>query len=74
MKFDFDAVTDRHGTNCTKFDALATWFGKEGLLPLWIADMDFPVPPGVSETLVKRTAHPIYGYNSCLDKFICLTT
>lgn len=64
MKFDFDAVTDRHGTNCTKFDALATWFGKEGLLPLWIADMDFPVPPGVSEALVKRTAHPIYGYNS----------
>lgn len=62
-KYDFDRVVDRHGTCCTKFDELKSFFGKEDLQPLWIADMDFPVCPEITEALQRRIAHPIYGYS-----------
>jgi cystathionine beta-lyase len=37
-------------------------FGLDDLIPLWIADMDFPCPPEVVEALKERAAHPIFGY------------
>lgn len=61
--YDFDSVIDRHGTGCTKLDDLRNLFGKDDLTPLWIADMDFPVCPEITQALQKRISHPIYGYS-----------
>lgn len=68
MAFDFeyfDAGLYRLGTRCEKWDMLREEHG-EGLLPLWVADMDFPSPPAVQEALLRRAAHPTYGYTEPL--------
>ncbi len=62
MKYDFDSVTERRGSGSSKWDSVKTLFGSEDVLPMWVADMDFPVPPPVVEALQKRATHPIYGY------------
>ena len=58
----FDEMIDRIGTNSVKWDSRHQVFGTSDVLPLWVADMDFPCPPEVVEALVKRAQHPIYGY------------
>lgn len=63
MSISFDEVIERRQTNCSKYDGMMASFGRNDLLPLWIADMDFPVPQEVTAALKKRTEHPIYGYN-----------
>lgn len=62
MKFDFDKGIDRRNTSCVKWDMNSIIFGKEDVLPLWVADMDFEVPPCVTEAILKRASHPAYGY------------
>jgi cystathionine beta-lyase len=59
---NFDAVIDRHGTWTFKWDNQDQSPGKEEVIPLWVADMDFPAPPAVTEALQSRAAHGIYGY------------
>lgn len=54
---------DRHGSGCLKYDALTEFFGRQELIPLWIADMDFAVAPEIVEALRKRLEHPVYGYS-----------
>lgn len=64
MKFNqeyFDEGLYRMGTRCEKWDACRKEHG-ENALPLWVADMDFPSPPAVQEALLRRAAHPTYGY------------
>lgn len=61
--WDFDKIIDRHNTKALKTDALKERFGREDLLPLWVADMDFEVFEGISEALQKRISHKIYGYS-----------
>ncbi|HJC06638.1 MAG TPA: PatB family C-S lyase [Candidatus Enterocloster excrementipullorum] len=63
MGVNFDQAIDRRNTNCSKYDGMEASFGRNDLLPLWIADMDFPVPEAVTEALKKRAEHPVYGYN-----------
>jgi cystathionine beta-lyase len=62
MKYNFDVGIDRLGTNSSKWDYRQNVFGTEDVLPLWVADMDFPSPPCVVDAIVKRAQHPIYGY------------
>lgn len=62
--FDFDKIIPRQGTGSSKWDALQNVFGSEDLLPLWVADMDFPSPEGVIKKLNERASHPVYGYNT----------
>lgn len=62
MRYDFDKITDRTGTNSIKYDAAAEVFGREDVLPLWIADSDFACPPFIVEAVRKRAEHPVYGY------------
>ncbi|GAB1474794.1 hypothetical protein MASR2M69_22350 [Bacteroidota bacterium] len=45
--FDFDKVVDRRGSSCFKYDADTVVFGREDILPMWVADMDFQSPPCV---------------------------
>jgi cystathionine beta-lyase len=62
MSFDFDTPIDRNHTSSLKLDARQAYFGRADVLPMWVADMDFAVPPGVSDALTRRAQHPVYGY------------
>lgn len=62
MKHDFDQVCDRKKTDCYKWDLVQSIFGREDVIPMWVADMDFPVAQPIVEALKKRAEHPFYGY------------
>lgn len=62
MRYNFDEIIDRSGTNCMKWDKLEEIFGSEDIIPMWIADMDFAAPTEVVEDIKERASHPIYGY------------
>lgn len=62
MTPDFDQLIDRGRTHALKFEGRRQKFGSDDVNPLWIADMDFAVPPSVSEAVLARAQHPIYGY------------
>lgn len=62
MKYDFDEIIDRRCTNALKTDALKTMWGRDDLMPLWIADMDFRTPPFIMEAIKRRCEHEILGY------------
>ena len=64
---DFDKIIDRKNTDCVKYDGLRQNFGRDDLLPLWIADMDFEVCPAIYEAIEKRVNHKIYGYPIARD-------
>ena len=58
----FDQIIDRRNTQCVKWDATAEVFGREDLLPLWVADMDFTAPEPVIEAIKARADHGVFGY------------
>lgn len=58
MKYDFDEIISRRNSNSYKWDAVI----EEGVLPMWVADMDFRTAPAVVEVLRKRMDHGIFGY------------
>ncbi len=74
--FDFDRIIDRKGSDCVKWDMSPPAFqtrpgaagpgsarqDSAGLLPLWVADMDFASPPAVCQAIRERAEHPVYGY------------
>ncbi|MGZ7067584.1 MAG: MalY/PatB family protein [Methanobacterium sp.] len=62
MKYDFNQICNRKNTDCLKWDMIQTVFGKEDIIPMWVADMDFPVAQPVINALKKRADHPFYGY------------
>lgn len=62
MKYDFDEICPRYDTNCTKWDAAKTIFGADDVIPMWVADMDFPAARPIVEALKKRAEHEFYGY------------
>lgn len=69
MKYNFDEVISREGTNCEKFDAREQIFGRADVIPMWVADMDFAAPPAVVEAIRKRAEHPILGYSYRSDSY-----
>lgn len=69
MNYDFDRQTSRRGSGCFKYDALQMIYGREDLISLWVADMDFPAAPQIREAMQKRLDHQIFGYNLRLDNY-----
>ena len=69
MDYNFDKVIDRHNTGCVKYDGMTMHFGRNDLLPLWVADMDFEACPAVYEALNNRLNHKIYGYAIAPDSY-----
>jgi cystathionine beta-lyase len=69
MNYDFDTVTDRRGSGCFKYDALKSLYGREDLVSLWVADMDFVLAPPIREALQKRLDHGVMGYNFRLPHY-----
>jgi cysteine-S-conjugate beta-lyase len=61
--FDFDQPIAREGTSSVKYDRREAVFGTADVLPLWVADMDFAAPPAVTQALIERASHPVYGYS-----------
>jgi cystathionine beta-lyase len=62
MHYDFDTIVDRRGSASLKWDYSERFAGVERLLPLWVADMDFPSCTEVIEALKRRAGHGIFGY------------
>lgn len=74
--FDFDKVIERRGTHASKWDNMTKYSGidaKDGL-PMWVADMDFAAPPGVTEALrteVDRATHGYYADTGSWAEALC---
>lgn len=64
MKYDFDKTIDRRATNSYKWDS-----APEGVLPMWVADMDFRTAPAIIDALQKRVVHGIFGYTRVPDAY-----
>ena len=69
MPVDFDTVPNRRGTNCFKYDFAREMGMSEDVLPLWVADMDFPTAPAVLERLHALAEHGIFGYTGVKDAY-----
>lgn len=63
MKYDFDTPIPRKGTCSYKWDS------EDGVLPMWVADMDFRTAPAIIEALQKRVDHGIFGYTKVPDSY-----
>lgn len=63
MKYDFDEIVNRRGTNSVKWDEAK----EEGVIPMWVADMDFKAAPCILEALKKRVEHGVFGYTIVPD-------
>lgn len=65
MKYDFDELVQRRGSDCCKWDSAADG----DVLPMWVADMDFRVAPAIVEALRRRVEHGIFGYTRVPDSY-----
>lgn len=63
MTYTFDKIVDRRGTHSLKYDFSKKRGMPEDIMPLWVADMDFPAPPEVLNALSDRVNHGIFGYS-----------
>lgn len=63
-QFNFDTLVNRRGSNCYKWDVTA-----DGVLPLWVADMDFPAAPCIMDALRRRVDHGVFGYTLVPDSY-----
>ena len=61
MKYDFDRVIDRTNTDSSKWNVKSV-FGSDDIIPMWVADMDFPIAKPITAALLKRAQHEVYGY------------
>ena len=69
MKYDFTSILDRHGKDAMAVDAIGAPGShypapREGFdaIPMWVADMNFPVVPTIQEAMIQRAQHPTFGY------------
>ena len=69
MPIYFDEIIDRRNTSSIKYDFAAARGYPEGILPFWVADMDFRVPAPIIEALKVRTEHGIFGYTQPKDDY-----
>lgn len=77
MKFDFTSILDRKGNDAMAVDSLGMMPGMtpdppaEGFdfIPMWVADMNFPVVPTVQEEIIKRVKEPHFGYFLPRDEY-----
>ena len=67
--YHFDEIIERKDTDCVKYDTLKEHFGREDLIPLWVADMDFRTPDFIIDAMKKRCEHPVFGYTYPSDEY-----
>lgn len=66
---DFDKVTERKDTDCLKYDFAVKRGKPEGVLPLWVADMDFKTSQKILDAIEERVQHGIFGYTESREKY-----
>ena len=69
MKYNFDEVIERRGTDSVKWDGVESVWGRNDLLPMWVADMDFRTPPFVMDALRRRLDHAVLGYTFACEEW-----
>lgn len=76
MTYDFTSIMDRRGKDAMAVDALgispmAPKPPKEGfdIIPMWVADMNFPTVPTIAEAMIGRAGHPAFGYFSPREEY-----
>lgn len=77
MKYDFVSIMHRKGKDSIAVDGLGTNPGfapelpKDGfdIIPMWVADMNFPTVPTVQEAIIERAEHPAFGYFNASDEY-----
>jgi cysteine-S-conjugate beta-lyase len=74
VRYNFDKIINREGTHCIKWDARKRIFGREDILPMWVADMDFETPGFIVDAIHQRSAHPVYGYSFRGDSYFQAVT
>lgn len=62
MQYNFDEIISRRNTACVKHDAMQSLWGRDDLIPMWVADMDFRTPDFIIDTLRQRLDHEVLGY------------
>lgn len=67
--YNFDKIVDRSNTSCIKYDARKRIFGRDDVLPLWVADMDFEVAPEIAEAIEERSKHKVFGYTMRCEEY-----
>ena len=67
MKYDFDQIIDRSGNRSAKYDERGRLFGREDVIPLWVADMDFRTAQPIIDALKNRAEEGIWGYTTRPD-------
>lgn len=67
--YNFDRLISRIGTGCVKVDGMKENFGRDDLIPLWVADMDFCTPPFIMEAIRERCNHEILGYTFATEEY-----
>ena len=65
MTYDFDQTVTRRGTGCVKWDEMPS----DDIIPLWVADMDFPAAPAIRQAMQRRMDHGIFGYTLVQDDY-----
>lgn len=76
MKYDFTSIMDRRGKDALAIDGVGSGFApdapREGfdVIPMWVADMNFPTVPAVPAAIIERAAHPAYGYFNPSEAYI----
>ena len=68
-RYDFDTLIDRRGTASLKVDGLGKRYGRDDLMAMWVADMDFATPDFIIDALKQRLNHPILGYSLTGDDY-----
>ena len=69
VSYDFDKIIDRRNTDCLKYDFAVQRGRPQDVLPFWVADMDFPIAQEITEALVQRCQHGIFGYSEATDPY-----
>jgi cystathionine beta-lyase len=67
--YNFDKIINRRNSDALKYNVLAERYGRDDLLPLWVADMDFETPDFIMDALKERLQHPILGYGVIPDDY-----
>lgn len=63
MKYNFDEIINRENTASVKYDLRKDIFGKEDVIPMWVADMDFKTPDFIIKAIIDRANHEVFGYS-----------
>lgn len=75
MKYDFTTIMDRRGKDAIAIDGIGAGFAPDApkedfdVIPMWIADMNFPVVPTIQEAIIERVKHPAFGYFEATDEY-----